>query len=337
MDRHSNAEAATGSPADIGGARDLLASFVEGLPQQAPLTESALHFPITYRGYRELLQAWLALENTRVHKIGTSVAGEPLWMFEMGNPKATNVSVVIAGIHPIEWIGVEAGLSLAKRLAKNFTDNRRICFFPLANPDGFRKVEENLRAGKRRWVRSNGNGVDLNRNWPTHFRASTGLIAGHSIAGHNSSGPAPCSEPEVAAIVDTLDGIAKHASIDVALSLHSIGNMILMPWGGVWKSPRAKAQHMRVAKTLKERLGRYSIRQVSRWVPGISFAHGMEIDHLHEAYGATAILVECTRGELDALRPSALLDPFRIFNPQNGRERGARIASALEPFVRGEL
>lgn len=322
MDRHSNAESTDRS----------LASVVDALPDLEPLADCALGFPVMYRGYRELLESWLALENARARKIGNSVAGEPLWMVEIGNPKATNVSVVIAGIHPIEWIGVEAGYALAKLASKNPSENRRVCFFPLANPDGFRDVEANIRSGKRRWVRSNRNGVDLNRNWPTHFRASSGLIKGH-----NASGPSPCSEPEVAAIVDTLDEIAKHANIDIALSLHSIGNMILMPWGGVWKSPRARAQHLRVAKTLKERLGRYAIRQVSRWVPGVSFAHGMEIDHLHQAYEATAILIECTRGELDALRPSALLDPFRIFNPQNGRERGARIARALEPFVRGEL
>tara|TARA_R110002073_G_scaffold225022_5_gene385347 strand:- start:45941 stop:46924 length:984 start_codon:yes stop_codon:yes gene_type:complete len=327
MDRHSNAEDAAAVDD-----REELAEYIASLAEPELLRHAVHGFPVYYRGYRELLEDWMALENARIRKIGESVAGEPLFMFEIGNAAATKVSVVIAGIHPIEWIGIETGYALAKLANKNPSESRRMCFFPLANPDGFRDVEANLRAGKRRWVRSNRRGVDLNRNWPTHFRASTGLLAGH-----NASGPSPCSEPEVAAIVETLDKIAKHADIDVALSLHSIGNMILMPWGGVWKSPRAKAAHQRVAKTLKERLGRYTVRQVSRWVPGVSFAHGMEIDHLHQAYGATAILIECTRGELDALRPSALLDPFRIFNPQNGRERGARIANALEPFVRGEL
>ncbi len=331
MDRHSNAEIATSSVAPTEDLK-LLAEFIEQLPEAQPLSDCSLGFPVQYRGYRELLTDWLALESARFHKIGTSVAGEPLWMVEIGNPKAPNVSVAISGLHPIEWIGIETAYGLARLENKNPSENRKVCFFPLANPDGFRDVEANLRARKRRWVRSNRNGVDLNRNWPTHFRASRGLVAGH-----NASGPAACSEPEVAAIVDTLDEIAKHANLDIALSLHSIGNMILMPWGGVWKSPVAREQHMRVARTLKERLGPYTIRQVSRWVPGVSFAHGMEIDHLHQAYEATAILVECTRGEVDALRPSALLNPFRVFNPQNGRERGARIAKALEPFLRGEL
>ncbi|MCP4447114.1 MAG: hypothetical protein GY811_17465 [Myxococcales bacterium] len=307
-------------------------SFAESLPALEPLSRSTLRTPVDYRGYRELLESWSSLENARVQRIGRSVLGEPLWMVEVGAPKATKVSAVIAGIHPIEWIGIETAFSLARSISKNPSDDRRVCFFPLTNPDGFRKVEANLRDGKRRWVRSNENGVDLNRNWPTHFRASTGLLAGH-----NASGPSACSEPEVSAIVSTLDRVAVDASIDIALSLHSIGNMILMPWGGIWKSPHAREEHLRVANKLKMRLGNYTVRQVSHWFPGISFAHGMEIDHLHQAYDATSILIECTRGEVGTLRPSAYIDPFRIFNPQNGRERAATIAAALEPFVRGAL
>lgn len=285
--------------------------------------------PNTYRGYQELMNSWAALPGARTKVIGQSVLGEALHMVELGNPTAQSVSVVMAGIHPIEWIGIETAFALAQRCSKNASEDRRICFFPLVNPDGFHKVEANLRAGKRKWVRSNENGVDLNRNWPTHFKHSKGLIAGH-----NASGPKPCSEPEVAAIVTALDTIAKTATIDIALSLHSIGKMILMPWGGIWKSPEARDKHVHASKQIKAKLGNYTIRQVSHWVPGISFAHGMEIDHLHQAYGATALLIECTRGELSVLRPQVLLDPFRIFNPKDGRAVGARIAKALEFFVR---
>lgn len=312
--------------------RSRLAAYVAELPSPPRLRNSRLRHPVSYRGYRELLESWAALPNTRSEQIGESVLGAPLWMVEVGNPRATNVTVVVAGIHPIEWIGIETAFALASLHAKRPSEDRRVCFFPLANPDGFQKVESNLRSGRRQWVRSNENGVDLNRNWPTHFRASKGLLAGH-----NASGPSPCSEPEVQAMVGAMDEIARHANIDFALSLHSIGNMILMPWGGVWKSPLAREQHLRAASKLKYRLGPYTIRQVSHWVPGVSFAHGMEIDHMHQAYEATALLVECTRGELAVSKPGVLRDPFRIFNPADGREQAARIASAVEPFVRGRL
>ena len=309
-----------------------MSRFASELPNELPLSESELRRPVRYRGYKELLKSWAALPNARTQLIGRSRQGEPLWMVEIGNPKASRVSAVIAGIHPIEWIGMESAFQIAQAQAENPCTDRRVCFFPLANPDGFRKVEGNLRAGKRGWVRANDAGVDLNRNWPTHFKKSRGLIAGH-----NCSGPEPLSEPEVAAIVQTLDAINERARIDVALSLHSIGKMILIPWGGIWKAPEAKAKHLQVATVLKQGLGKYTIRQVSHWVPGVSFAHGMEIDHLHQAYGSTAILIECTRGEVCWYKPQVFLDPFRIFNPQDGREQAAHIATALESFVRGQL
>lgn len=310
-----------------------IASYAAELDSDPPLQETKLRSPVDYRGYRELLESWARLENAQAQMIGRSHNGEPLWMVEIGNPQASKVSVVIAGIHPIEWIGVETALCLAQEHAKAPCSDRRVLFFPLTNPDGFRKVEGHLRSNRRKWVRSNHAGVDLNRNWPTHFKKSRGLIAGH-----NNSGPAPCSEPEVAAIVSILDAIAESGSdIDIALSLHSIGKMILMPWGGIWKAPEAREQHLLAAKELRQRLGGYTIRQVSHWVPGISFAHGMEIDHLHMRYGATSLLIECTRGELSWRRPSVLLNPFRIFNPKNGRKEAASLAEALDVFVRGQL
>ena len=326
MERHPDGQAI------VVDADKPMARFAEELAALAPLSESELRRPVEYRGYRELLESWSQLPNSRAQIIGRSRRGEPLWMVEIGDPAATQVSVVLAGIHPIEWIGIESALQIAEEHAQAPCEDRRVCFFPLVNPDGFRKVEDNLRHKRRKWVRSNDAGVDLNRNWPTHFKKSRGLIAGH-----NNSGPSPLSEPELAAITQTLDGIAEKATIDLALSLHSIGKMILMPWGGKWKAPTSRERHLQVAKELRARLGNYTIRQVSHWVPGISFAHGMEIDHLHHRYGATAILIECTRGELSWLRPQVLLDAFRIFNPRDGRQQAKAIADAMAPFVRGQL
>lgn len=306
--------------------------FANQLLEQPRLRDLPQNRRVDYRGYRELWQRWAQLDNCRAHCIGQSRGGEPLWMFEIGTPEAEKVSVVLAGIHPIEWIGIETALQIAKEHALDPAPDRRVCFFPLANPDGFQKVEESLRAGKRKWVRNNNRGVDLNRNWPTHFKAKK-----PDILGKSSSGPAPLSEPEIAAIVNTLDSIAESATIDYALSLHSIGKMILLPWGGIARRPETYKRHLKAARAIRKRLAGYRISQVSHWVPGISFAHGMDIDHLHQAYGATSLLIECTYGQLSLRRPSVLLSPFRIFNPAKGRREGAKIAQALAPFVRGLL
>jgi len=91
----------------------------------------------------------------------------------------------------------------------------------------------------------------------------------------------------------------------------------------------------RAARAIKSRLPRrYTVRQSSHWVPG-AFAHGMEIDTLHDRYGATAILIECTWGGVSLRRPRSLRSPFRIFNPSKPEREIAELAGALEPFVRG--
>jgi hypothetical protein len=309
-----------------------LTRFAQGLPEVPTLSSLELRTPVTYRGYSELMQAWGALTNLRTRMIGRSVGGEPLWMCEVGNPSARRATVVLAGIHPIEWIGVETALALASLHDESPCEDRRVCFVPLVNVDGFKRVEASLRSGRRKWIRSNDNKVDLNRNWPTNFRRRKGLIAGH-----NSSGPTPCSEPEVAAICETLDEISQHTTIDLALSLHSIGKKVLYPFGGRWSQPRDGGRQAHLAHALQRILPPgYSVDQCARWVPG-AFAYGMEIDHLHAAYGANALLVECTRGDLCWRRPRAFLDPFRIFNPGHGRSEAGQLAHALDRFVRDQL
>jgi len=294
--------------------------------------------PAPYRGYDALVARWRGLGTPRV--IGNTVDGAPLHAIEIGPADAPSASAILAGIHPIEWIGVETMLALLERLSTSPPTDRRIIAFPLINVDGYRRVEENLLAGRRAFVRGNRRGVDLNRNWPSFFvrrPKRRGLFGDY-----NHGGDHPCSEPEVAAIISTLDEVSHGARIDVALSLHSIGRMLLYPYGGRWQPPAAADRHRSAARAIQRRLPRrYTVRQSSHWVPG-SFAHGMEIDHLHDRYGATAILVECTWGGVtlrnarrvrDALR---LRDPFHLFNPPDPEREIAELVEALDPFVRGK-
>lgn len=285
-----------------------------------------------YRGYADLVAAWCRLthDGARARAVGTSVNGAPVFALELGPASADHVSAVMAGIHPIEWIGVETMLRLLRRLVDDPPTDRRVIAFPLVNVDGYRKVENDLRAGKRKWRRTNRNRVDLNRNWPTHFRVGKPR---RTLSGYNYGGPAPRSEPEVDAICATLDGV--DARVDVALSLHSIGRKILYPYGGRWAPPDDVDALRAAASAVSGRLPRrYGIRQSARWVPG-AFAHGMEIDHLHDRYGAIALLVECSLGGATARAPRSLLHPFRIFNPARPEVEASELAAALEPFVRG--
>jgi len=263
-------------------------------------------------------------------EIGYSVEGAPMLAAELGAADATRTSVVVGGLHALEWIGVETALALARRIAADPPRDRRVLVVALANPDGYRAIESDLRDGKRRFRRTNANGVDLNRNWPTAFVARD-----KRWALWNWGGRGPASEPEIAAIVRMLDSaVATGARVDTALSLHSFGRKLLVPYGGRFtRSPRYR-QLVTRARAVQARLGeRYSIDQVSRWLPG-AFAYGIEIDDFHDRYGACALLVECSLGGL-SLDPATWLQPFRWYNPPDPAAVTADLAQALENFVRG--
>ncbi|MBA3539182.1 MAG: succinylglutamate desuccinylase/aspartoacylase family protein [Deltaproteobacteria bacterium] len=282
-------------------------------------------------GYRSHADVVARLRAIGARALGTTIETEPVLACELGPADARRATIVIAGIHAMEWIGVETALALLERLAVRPPTDRRIIVVPVANPDGYLAVERDLRDGRRYFRRGNARNVDLNRNWPTGFRRSARRLP-PMWTWH---GGGPCSEPEVAAIVGALDAeVAAGRTVDVALSLHSFGRKLLVPWGSRWKKPTRDRELRTLAAVMQARLAeRYTIDQVSRWLPG-AFVRGMELDHLHAQYGARAILVECSGGGL-SLDPRSWIEPFRWYNPSGPAAIAADLARAVEPFVRG--
>lgn len=287
----------------------------------------------SYRGFGEVVGAIAALRErgARVEVAGRSHEGAPILRVESGPRDAGHGSLAIAGIHAMEWIGVETGLALLEALAEE-AGARRVIAFPLLNPDGFRRAERDLREGRRlRFVRANARGVDLNRNWPTHWR--TTRLVPRVLRFLGSAGERPGSEPEVAAVLGAIaDAKREGARLDRGLSLHSFGAMLLLPYGGRFalppRFPELRAHAERVRATLATP---YRVRATSRWAPGF-FANGMEIDHfLHE--GMDPLLVECSRGGFSLRDPSSWLVPFRWFNPPDPARHAAELTHALLPFV----
>ncbi len=284
--------------------------------------------PPGYRGHREVLTA---LRTAGGIELGHSVDDTPIVAAAFGPSESKRVSVVIGGLHAIEWIGVETALALAQRLAEAPPTDRRVYVVALANPDGYRRIETDLWAGKKRFRRTNSHGVDLNRNWPTAF-----LPRRKWLAGINWPGPHPASEPETASILRLLDReVARGATVDTALSLHSFGRKLLYPYGHRFQKPARHAELYERARRVRDRLVEpYTIAQVSRWLPGF-LAAGMEIDDLHERYGACALLVECAFGGGLTLDLDRWTTPFHWYNPRRPSIVAGDLARALEPFVRG--
>ncbi|NUP05793.1 MAG: hypothetical protein HOW73_07010 [Polyangiaceae bacterium] len=290
-----------------------------------------------YRGYNEVLGEieHLVAQGYRAHPIGRSVEGEPIIALHLGQePRGTlaRATVILSGVHPMEWIGVETNLRVLQRLAETDLRDRAVIAIPLVNPDGFRRVDKSLRAGRRRFIRHNARGVDLNRNFDSRW-GRLGLVQ-RLLGNLFHPGSAPASEPEV-------ESIAHHLSVcrvDRALSLHSFGGAVLYPLASSTRPVHDVMEHRawatRMARACDPRKP-YKAASCARWAKGIT-AGGLELDWFHERHGAVSFLIECSRGGR-SLRPSRLFDPFAWFNPPRPDREADAIANAVTPFVRGDL
>jgi protein MpaA len=113
----------------------------------------------------------VAPASARTVLLGRSWQGRPIHAVEVGNPSGTRV-LVVGCIHGNET----AGIAIADALAKLAPRDLDLWIVPDLNPDG-------VAAG----TRQNAHGVDLNRNFPWHWRPLNGVYA---------SGPHPLSERE---------------------------------------------------------------------------------------------------------------------------------------------
>jgi murein peptide amidase A len=110
--------------------------------------------------------------------LGYSVQHRPIVAYHLGNPGVRPVSLIIGQMHGDEHAGVRAARSIIGDASQLRGIN--VWVIPTINPDG-----------DAHHTRQNAHHVDLNRNWPYHWRALTGQYY---------SGPHPLSEPETRAV-----------------------------------------------------------------------------------------------------------------------------------------
>ncbi|MGB2873901.1 MAG: DUF2817 domain-containing protein [Gaiellaceae bacterium] len=117
---------------------------------------------------------------SRTESLGLSALGRPLFVLERGDPDARFKELVVGCIHGNE----PAGIQIAELLESTPLPHETALFVvENANPDG---VAAN--------TRTNGHGVDLNRNFPWHWYR-------HGARGDpHYSGPRALSEPESRAL-----------------------------------------------------------------------------------------------------------------------------------------
>jgi hypothetical protein len=120
-------------------------------------------------------------------RIGTSVDGRPIVAIHRWTDGATRTLMVVGNMHGEE----QAGLRVVRRLrTAALPVGLDLWLVPTMNPDG-------TPADRR----TNGHGVDLNRNFPMYWLSS-------GAGTRKWSGPSPASEPETRAMMRLLRRVA---------------------------------------------------------------------------------------------------------------------------------
>jgi murein peptide amidase A len=165
--------------------------------------------------------AALAAAETRV--IGHSVEGRAITAVRLGDPAAERIVLAVGVIHGDE----RAGLRIVERIGARAAELQgvQLWVIPSVNPDGSRARS-----------RKNAHGVDLNRNFPYHWRGGIPRSSGYY------PGPAPASEPETRAVIDFISEIKPEISI-----------WYHQPWGAVLACRGRPALAARYAKLVRMR------------------------------------------------------------------------------------
>jgi hypothetical protein len=255
-----------------------------------------------YRETDRLLGAW----NGRAEQIGVTTRGRPVFSFHFGPADKTGGAFMVSLIHACEWIGPPALLTVAEAILSSRPDVP-LSIVPIANPDGAWDAWDSVMRDHPRFVRGNGRGIDLNRNFPVGHRPRALM----SALPWYRSGPRPLSEPESESIAQT----ARIRKPSIALSFHAFGRWFFYPPACRFTPSRRAGGH----QELLDRLGGvgrfgYRSRQLGRWMPWFR-AYGTEIDFFSEEIGATAFLIELSRGGIGRWGLRRLACPFYWYNP----------------------
>ena len=265
-------------------------------------------------------------------RIGHTVQKRPIWGFKIRDPirPPKKKILVFAGLHALEWVGVEAVVEYILALAGHPVEGVEATAIPVVNVDRRRLVEEELLNGVRKYRRSNHNGVDLNRDYAIHREAKA--IWSPLMPARFATSPAPLSQPESRAI----DRIAAREGYSAAVSLHCFGGYIYYPWAGRYERPEDWQELDAIGRKMKAaQPGRhpYRVKQLSHWM-FLFRAQGSEIDHLYHTYGIPSFLLEMSRSGIVPGKPRTWRDPFRMYNPSDPTHHARMGADALMALTR---
>ncbi|XP_011505294.1 PREDICTED: carboxypeptidase B-like [Ceratosolen solmsi marchali] len=188
------------------------------------------HFP---RYYEIIEYMKILVQNRRysqIIEIGTSSKNKVIYAMKIEKSSKNPVFILDAGFHAREWAAHVAALYIIKKLVhyeEKYADMMTFIIIPCVNPDGYEyshTTDRFWRKTRSDNKRSSCKGVDLNRNFDTHWKE---ISNENRECAETYPGPKPFSEPESIALRDTILMYQPYAYI----TLHSFGSLIMYPWG----------------------------------------------------------------------------------------------------------
>lgn len=195
---------------------------------------------------------------------GRSVNGHPLYISDVRNVRAKLRVLVVGGIHGDEL--TSAGLALRwLQLAHDDPADAYWRFIPLLNPDGLLAQPS---------VRMNANGVDLNRNMPTHnweLETKQYWEVRTRKDPRRWPGPAAGSEPETQFLIQQINQF----SPDLIVSIHAPYGLLDFD-GALSPPPRLGRLHLDRLGVYPGSVGNYGSLEYHVPVVTIELVHALE-------------------------------------------------------------
>ncbi|XP_010859357.1 PREDICTED: carboxypeptidase O [Bison bison bison] len=174
------------------------------------------------------------------HFLGMTYESRPMYYLKISQPSSNPKKIIWmdCGIHAREWIAPAFCQWFVKEILQNYEDNSRIrrllknldfYVLPVFNIDGYIYTWTTDRLWRKsRSSHNNGTcfGTDLNRNFDASWCS---IGASHNCESLTFCGTGPMSEPETKAVSSFIE--SKKENIACFLTMHSYGQLILVPYG----------------------------------------------------------------------------------------------------------
>ncbi|XP_075982739.1 zinc carboxypeptidase-like [Anticarsia gemmatalis] len=171
---------------------------------------------------------------TQVH-VGTTAEGRNITGIRIARGSGTRVFVLQAGEVAADWLSPTVVTYFADQLIRSNNSEVRAAaeefvwyIFPMVNIDGHQFTLDSVRLWlkNRRRISSTAIGVDLTKNWNSHWGVSGGSFV---ASANNYIGLGPFSEPETRAVSEYIvDNIGRR--LTGYLNFRSFGQRIVIPF-----------------------------------------------------------------------------------------------------------